>query len=293
MPSTQSISLDSGGVAAIQHVAQQAYAAQHLDDGGLYAIKGNDRTELLETPGYTRRVAEEQAAAPRRVIRTPSIHDTESFINYLAANTTGQTEGVPVGTSYAHGEGKLEVWADVEKRSIVAHLDGGHGWRSHSINFTLRTPRDWEEWIRIDGALSPQTVFAEFIEDHLSSIGAPDGGLLLDVCQTLTAKTKVDFRSSSLLANGQRQFEFAETIEAKAGQKGNLAVPTELTLVLHPFQGAEPVAVTARFRYRIDEGRLFLGVRLAEPETVLEKAFDVLIAQLQKSLPVPILRGIG
>lgn len=293
MPSTQSISLDSGGVAAIQHVAQQAYAAQLLDDGGLYAVKGDDCTELLETPGYIRRVTEEQAAAPRRIIRTPAIHDAASFISYLAANTTGQAEDMPVGIDYAHGEGKLEVWADVEERSIVAHLDGGHGWRGHNINFALRTPRDWEEWIRIDGALSPQTVFAEFIEDHLSSIGAPDGGLLLDVCQTLTAKTKVDFRSSSLLANGQRQFEFAETIEAKAGQKGNLAVPTELTLVLHPFQGAEPVAVTARFRYRIDEGRLFLGVRLAEPETVLEKAFDALIAQLQKSLPVPILRGIG
>ena len=53
------------------------------------------------------------------------------------------------------------------------------------------------------------------------------------------------------------------------------------------------VAVTARFRYRIDEGQLFLGVRLIESEKVLETAFEALVAEVQQALPVPILRGVG
>ena len=129
--------------------------------------------------------------------------------------------------------------------------------------------------------------------DHISSIGEPSGGILLDVVQTLTARTKVDFRSSTMLANGQRQFEFAETIEAKAGAKGTLAIPAELKLVLRPFQGSDPVVVTARFRYQISEGALALGVRLAEPQRVLEEAFDQIVAEVGVALPVRVNHGVG
>lgn len=293
MPSNDTLTLDAGGVRAIQRVAQQAFAAQPLSDGEIYAVAGNDCVELLETPGYQRRVARQAAPTPGRIRRQVVVNDATSLINYLAANTAEQAEGASVGFSHAHGEGRLEVWADLDDRSVIAHLDGGNGWRDHSATLALPHSREWDEWGEIDGKLLRQTAFAEFIEDHLSSIGAPDGGLLLDVCQTLTAKTKVDFRSSCLLSNGQRQFEFAETVDARAGQKGNLTVPTELTLVLRPFQGVDAVAVTARFRYRIDEGQLFLGVRLIESEKVLETAFEALVAEVQQALPVPILRGVG
>lgn len=284
--------------------AQEAVVPHVLEDGAIYAVRNDDGgVELLTTPGYDDAKMREAAAdGPVRVARKVTVRDAASLLDYLAENTRLAVEHVTddldpnaqiVGYFHSCGVGNLELWANVDGRRITAILDGGNGNREHTATLELRHSPEWSEWTGIDGKLIQQVNFAQFIEDHISSIGSPDGGTLLDVVQTLTAKNKVDFKSSTLLANGQRQFEFAETIEAKAGQKGQLTVPTELTLVLRPFQGSEPVAITARFRYRLDEGQLFLGVRLAEPQRALEVAFDQIVSEVQQSVPVRVNHGVG
>ena len=284
---------------AIIRNAQEAVSPEVLKDHSLYAFRDADgATVLLETPGYTREAKRaEQRAAPAMIARKVVVRDVDSLHDYLRRNTA-QTDpdddGGGISAAHAHDNyGELEVWADIDARRITAVLDGGPGHRRHTAVLELKHSAEWKEWAGIDGKLFPQVQFAQFIEDHISSIGEPSGGILLDVVQTLTAKTKVDFRSSTMLANGQRQFEFAETIEAKAGAKGNLTIPSELKLVLRPFQGSDPVVVTARFRYQISEGALALGVRLAEPQRVLEEAFDQIVAEVGETLPVRVNHGVG
>ena len=184
----------------------------------------------------------------------------------------------------------LEVWAN-RRDSIRAVLNGGHGWADHTVTLRLAQSTEWAEWAGVDGQMLRQDQFAEFVEDHLSTIAEPDGAQLLDICQTLQAKTDVAFKSQAILASGQRQFRYEETVDAKAGEKGNLTIPTELVLALRPYEGTEPVAVRARFRFQLRDGRLSLGVRLVEPGRVLEAAFDQVVAQVQADLPAPILRG--
>ena len=121
----------------------------------------------------------------------------------------------------------------------------------------------------------------------------PDGAQLLDIVQTLEASTDVRFKSSQLLSNGQRQLAFEETVDAKAGAKGDLKVPSELILVLRPFQGSESVAIIARFRFRITDGVLRMGVKLNEPEKALEDAFDQIVEAVQAEIPVRVNHGIG
>ena len=155
----------------------------------------------------------------------------------------------------------------------------------------LKKSREWTEWAAIDGKLLHQVEFAQFIEDHLSTIAEPDGATLLDICQTLQAHTSVAFKQQNILANGQRQFQWEETTEAKAGQKGDLKIPGELTLALRVFQGSVPIGMHARFRYQLREGVLRIGVKLAEPDTVLEDSFDEVIAAVQDQVPVHINHG--
>ena len=138
-----------------------------------------------------------------------------------------------------------------------------------------------------------QVDFAEFIEDHLSSIGEPDGAALLEICQTLQARTGVQFKQQSILANGQRTFAWEEDTLARAGQKGDMKIPGELTLVLRPFQGAAQAAVTARFRFRIQPTGLQLGIRLVERERILEDAFNVIVDGVQDGIPVKVRFGRG
>lgn len=63
--------------------------------------------------------------------------------------------------------------------------------------------------------------------------------------------------------------------------------------MLRPFQGSEPVALQARFRYRLDDGQLYLGVRLNEPDKALEDAFGRIVDHIQEASPVRINHGIG
>ena len=204
-------------VHAIATLGALAHGAEPLNDGRVYAVKDGDRMVLLETPGYTDSREDHRAPSPRRVERSATVRDAASLIEYLRANTTGPDDD-SVGDLFRHGTGDLELWADIDRRTIRAILDGGNGWRKHTATLELRHSVEWAEWTSIDGKLLDQLAFAQFIEDHLSSIGAPDGAKLLEVCQTLEARTKVDFKSSDQRANGQRKFKYDETTEARAGQ---------------------------------------------------------------------------
>ncbi len=258
-----------------------------VEDGLLYAVHHGDEVRLLSTPGFD----DARAAKPARFCRAVTVLDVESFVDHLASSTDGTAE--VVGSSSAFGPGRLEVWANESDQTITAYVDGVDGWRQNKTTLTLRLSPEWKEWAGIDGKLLAQGDFAQFIEDHLSTIGDPDGAALLDICQTLEARTGVSFKMQNILANGQRQFRWEETVEAKAGQKGDLVIPAELKLVLRPFVGSDTVLVTARFRYRIRDGVLTLGVRLAEPTAALERAFAGVVDAVQASVPVRVNNGIA
>lgn len=63
--------------------------------------------------------------------------------------------------------------------------------------------------------------------------------------------------------------------------------------MLRPFQGCEAVAVIARFRFRINDGVLRMGVKLAEPNKALEAAFADIVANIQALVPVRVNHGVG
>lgn len=274
-------------------ISQQAVLPRHLTEG-VYAVLGADGgIQVVETPGYQTDRLEKwrvtNADAPDHVARAVTVLDVASFLDYLTAYTNPGSG--KVGPDYADGAGSLEVWADLDSRKLTGILDGVTGWRRHTATLQLSLSDEWSEWAAIDGKLLDQVTFAQFVEDHLSTIGHPDGATLLDVCQTLQAHTSVQFRQQAILANGQRQLRWEETVEAKAGQKGDLTIPGELILVLRPFQGAEPVQITARFRFQLREGQLKLGIKLAEPSRALEQAFGSVVEEAQEAVPVHIRYG--
>lgn len=294
---------DDATPALLTWTAQQAVLPRKLDEG-VYAVLDSDGgIQVVETEGYKqareRDWEHENADRPHEITRNVTVKDVDSLLAYLFANTAhfnpadlpqGVTEIGP-SSGYAHGAGQLEVWADIDSRRVTAILDGLDGWRKHTATLRLQLSREWEEWAEVDGKMLRQDAFAQFIEDHLSTIGHPDGALLLDICQTLQGTSSAAYKSQTILANGQRQLKWEETVEAKAGQKGDLTIPGELTLVLRPFQGAAAVPIKARFRFQIRDGVLSMGVRLAEPDVALEDAFDAVVREIADGVPVPVLHG--
>jgi uncharacterized protein YfdQ (DUF2303 family) len=196
-----------------------------------------------------------------------------------------------VGYLDKHKVPETEVYADVDKGTVTAVInahegssgmvgDSLAGWGDHRAVLTLRPGDDWTRWTKGDGKWVSQTEFAEFIEQHLPCCVTPDGATMLELAQSFRATKSVKFEQSKRLKSGETQLEYRENVEAKAGARGSLDIPDEITLALAPFEHGAPYKVTARLRYRIDGGELALSYVLIRPRDILLDAFNAVITDV-------------
>lgn len=253
----------------VADLAQQAQAVREVQEGTLFAVIGEaGETVIVDT--------DEWAFEPRRNTSTPTLRDAAGLIDYVAAYPDAS---------------RVEAYADLDHREFVVILDGHEGWRGHRATLELVTSPEWRDWTQVSGKFMGQVEFAEFIEDHISSIAEPDGAALLEIINTLVATSSVSWTGGENTRTGSRKLAYAETVEAKAGHKGDIEVPATLTLGLRPFMGSDRFSVKATVRFRMANGKLQLAVKLLEPDTVLETAFGDVRTVLAAGLPCPILSG--
>lgn len=223
---------------------------------------------------------------PRRKKGTVKTADTRSFVAYIKKHELPQTE----------------VWADLPGTRIIAvinaHMgttgDGVEdyaGWADHRASLAVRKTDAWNAWTALDRKFMTQQDFAEHIEDRAIDIAKPTGADMLELAQSFQAKQGVEFESSKRLSSGEAQLVYKETIAAKAGQRGQLDIPSVIELGLTPFEGAPPYKVIARFRYRITNGQLLLAYALERPEDVLREAFLDVVSLAEDDLDRTIYRG--
>lgn len=246
---------------AVIDLALGAAVPAPVDTSKLYSIVVPDDAEhrLIDLQEYL--------PAPRRKAGTVRLHTPDSLARYVVLHDDGS------GTS--------ALYADADAARIVGvlngHADASPGWGDHRAELTLRQTPAWKRWMSRNGIIDSQLKFAEHIEDGLAEIAEPPGADLLELAQNFQATTKAAFRSARQLTNGQRQLLYEETIDAKAGEKGQITIPSAFLIVVAPFEGAEVRTIAARLRYRLREGQLNIGYVLDHPEIILRDAFaDVL-----------------
>jgi uncharacterized protein YfdQ (DUF2303 family) len=186
------------------------------------------------------------------------------------------------------------IFASLQKMNIVTVLDWhdeadceAGAWGDHSATFGLSYTRAWREWTNISGRQLSQLAFAEFIEEHLDHITAPKAADVLTVATSLSGMRKVAFTNAVRLANGDTCLQYEETTDAKAA--GDVKVPSQLTLRIPVFQGAEDETtfeVTGLFRYRLNDGKLSFELKLLHIEDIAELAFANLLKELRQKLIV-------
>ena len=200
-----------------------------------------------------------------------------------------------VGYIGRHGLAETELYADVDKGTITSVInahDGdtaetgevsdAAGWGDHRAILTLRQTDDWTDWTGSSGKWLSQTELAEFIEQHLPNCVNPDGATMLELAQSFKATKGAKIEASRRIKSGETKLEYREDIEAKAGSRGTLDIPDEITLALQPFDGSAPYRVYARFRFRINDGDLRLSYVLVRPRDVLRDAFGEVVAVVSK-----------
>ena len=220
-------------------------------------------------------------ATPRRVRGTITLTDGISWLQYFTK----------------HGGDHSEVYGDVHASTVTAILNAPTGpaapaWGDHRAILTLEHTDGWNAWTSADGAFMGQETFAEHIEARTPDLVEPDAATMLELAQTFQATKGVNFESGTRLTNGQRRFTYAETIEGRAGQRGQIDVPTEISIRVQVWRGVSiAVPMTARFRYRISPQGLLLGYVLDRLDDVLDAAWGSLLGDLTAELPVPVLAG--
>lgn len=172
----------------------------------------------------------------------------------------------------------LTVWVHPTNGKVVAILDDhtpeDAGWREWRADLSLAFTAEWLYWTAQDRKMLSQVDFAEHIEGGLEEIAVPDGAELLEIAQTFQMTSGANFRSSIRLSTGQQQFQYDEDGQATAGLTGQLAVPTQILLVVAPFFGEHPSRINARLRFRLNSGKLTLGYMLDRPEVVVRDALE-------------------
>jgi len=224
---------------------------------------------------------------PRRKTGAVKVADADSFVAYVRKHELPQTE----------------VWADLVGTKIVAVInahtesvpdeaqEGDAGHRDHRATLTVRKTDAWNAWTARDRGFMGQQEFAEHIEDRAIDIVKPTGADMLELAQSFQASQGVEFESSKRLSSGESQLVYKETVAAKAGQRGQLDIPSTIELALTPFEGAPAYKVTARFRYRIDHGRLLLSYALERPDDILREAFLDVVTLVEGDLDRKVYRG--
>lgn len=238
---------------------------------------------------------DKHAAHPRRKVGTVHVQDADSFVAYLDK----------------HGLHSSEVFADPARRGLVgiinAHAgttdapgsdtmtgrveaDAGHG--DHRVLLELIATDAWTAWTKNDKQWMSQVQFAEHLEDNILDIVNPDAATMLEIAQSFHATTGVAFKSVQRLHSGEATLKYEETTTARAGQKGDLDIPTEFTLYVQPFTGQPTMAeITARFRYRIRDGVLSLSYALNQPDVVVRQVFDEIVETVREGITQPVFQG--
>lgn len=240
---------------------------------------GDERVAVLrvDPAGMKTWNLEEFAARPWRKRGTAQFDDPESFANYVGSQA----------------EPDLGLYANHDTTTITAvfqdHTAAGPGWRDFTAIYRAKLTAEWLAWSSMHKAFTNATELAEFIEEWRHTIAEPSMADLLDLVRHFRATKKVTFRDEIIDRSGDRSLEYVT--ETEAAGKGELPIPDHLTLILEPIVGVEKVWLTARFRYRLNNGQATFGFVLEQPDKILREAFDESVGYVTSELEWPVWLG--
>jgi uncharacterized protein YfdQ (DUF2303 family) len=247
----------------IAELARKAIGAPHVvstPGGREYLVVPDDHVSMDVTPAHKLEVLK-----PKSIKQHVTLQNANALIDYL--NRFKSADSL--------------LLADVSASRIMAAIDY-HGASSpalleHRAVLDLPYSEEWKVWNAINGALKPQLEFARFVEENAPDIRHPDPASLLEAVRDLQARRSVNFIQAVRTSSDNENFEFTDTTEARS--KGGLELPTRFMLSIPVYFGDAPVEVPAFLRWKVDEGKLQLGVKLHRAEHIRQAAFQLIVTQ--------------
>lgn len=212
--------------------------------------------------GYESHTFERLLPAPTRHTGRATFNDAASFIRYV-----GEYSGAATARLY------YQVTPSPAFVAVLNHRTAGSpSWGDHRAVYNAPLSPEWKTWTASDGKRMKQEEFALFIEQNLPDVIMPTAAEFLELAQNFQATKAVNFASGTRLGNGQNQLVYEETIQARAGERGQLEIPETFTLGIPVFEGDAAYSLIARLRYRIQDGKLVLWYDLDRPHKIIDDA---------------------
>jgi uncharacterized protein YfdQ (DUF2303 family) len=263
--STYTTAIDAGNEnAVVAELAREAAAPVPIDAGhcAAHLIPAGAELRIIETEAFR-----DVPDRPRGTVKPGTV---EALLAYCKGHDTQTTE----------------IWVNTER--IVAVLNGAGGdaehigWRDHRAELNLQHSPEWRHWISRDGRMVSQAEFSEHIEEGLIDIVEPDSATMLEIAQHFQVTRNAAFRSSQHLQSGRLGFLYDESDTAtKGGQSGQFEIPNEFQIGIPVYEGEECYRITARFRYRVNDGNLTLGYKLDRPDVVKRDAAEQIAERIR------------
>lgn len=224
--------------------------------------------------------------APRRTKATARFAEPASFLAYVKRHAT---QASVVWCNFNPQTFALDFTAVIDE-----HTKDSAGWRSHQARLEPDFAAEWKAWKGHDRKPMPQVAFAEWIQEHEEDIASADGmptSLQMHQMATEFALNEERVLKSTvrLQSGGVRLTYIADP---DAGTTESMQMFEKFALGIPVFHGGNGWRMTARLKYRQNQGAVSFFYELVRADRVHEAAAKELIEQVRAGLgDVPLLMG--
>lgn len=223
------------------------------------------------------RTLPDEKLTPTRVIGTATLFDHNSLIAYVKR----------------FSEGDAVLFADVTRRQITAVLDyhtsKDPSYASHRALFSAVFTPEWETWTKNAGKRMSQVEFAEFLDNNAAAVRRPSAADLYELALNMQGTKTAQFAGKVKPENGSFVFSYSEEVQGKTA--GTVEIPREIDLHLAVFRGTDEIDVRAKFRFRVEDGKLVLWYDLPQVEKLVRDMFDEVVLDVGGRLDSSLLHG--
>lgn len=252
--------MDENAIKEITRLSNAAAGVSYFDQED----RDKGRPAILVPSGMVVVDLEYMLPAPTRIKKTEVFISLESFIRYVNAFK------LPGTFIRLKRSGDMTAVIDAPLKHIPE-------WGQHLAEFKATYSERWALWDDIvnEETLS-QSKFAEFIEDNTTDFFAPKAGEMLDIARTLELAQNCKFASALKdVSKGDVSLSFERNTLAKAGEKGDLSIPSKFTIMIPVLEGEQSQAIELRLRYELKDGHVTFSFEILRRQQLLN---DVLRA---------------
>jgi uncharacterized protein YfdQ (DUF2303 family) len=236
--------------------------------------------EGYRTENYT-------ALLPRPPRKTGVVYldDADSFVAYV---TRHQTDDTAIYCSADLAKSEVSLTAVIND-----HGRNEAGWGDHRAMYLVAKSEEWKRWTKTNMEARSQAEFALFIEDNQKDIasvaGFPTGAEMLQMALSLEINQDARFKSSIRLQSGGVEMTLVDQ-EDDATLK-RMQVFERFAIGITPFLNGDAYQLTARLRYRAQEGKLRFWYELIRPDLVMQAAVKELVQKIGAATGLLVLLG--